>query len=60
MPNGFYPQDVLPQIFKRNCYQIWSIVSGGAYYDVRKVTPEWNARPNIGTRLNSEAESAKP
>ena len=56
----FYPQDVLPQIFKRNRYQIWSIVSGGAYYDVRKVTPEWNARPNIGTRLNSEAESTKP
>ena len=37
-----------------------SPVSGGAYYDVRKVTPEWNARPNIGTRLNSEAGRTKP
>ena len=55
-----FPQAVSPQLFNRNYSQIRCTVSGGAYYDVRKVTPEWNARPNIGTRLNSEAESAKP
>ena len=34
-------------------------VSGGAYQDIRKVTTEWNDACNIGTHLNSEAESTR-
>ena len=38
----FYLQDVLPKIFKGNWLQICCSVSGGAYKDASKVTPEWN------------------
>ena len=38
----FYLQDVLPKIFKGNLLQICCSVSGGAYKDASKVTPEWN------------------
>ena len=40
---NFYPQGILPHIFKRNCLQICCTVSGGAYQDARKVTIEWDA-----------------
>ena len=38
----FFPQAVSPQLFNRNYSQIRCTVSGGAYKDASKVTPEWN------------------
>ncbi len=54
------PQDVLPQIFKRSCPQIWCPVSGGAYQDARRVSIEWNDIQNIGPHLNADAAGTKP
>ena len=38
-PANFECKAFLPQSFKGSCYQIWCIVTGGAYQTARRVSP---------------------
>ena len=51
-PANFECKAFLPQSFKGSCYQIWCIVTGGAYLSAREVT--WCVRNDYKNRFLPE------
>ncbi len=51
-PANFKRRASLPQPFKGSCYQIWCIVTGGAYLSAREVT--WCVRNDYKNRFLPE------